>query len=99
MPLLDAFKAQQPPLELVFPGKGPFDTHPQGMDGFVEEAFASALDRLSVAGILWDVGDHAGIENALAVVCGIKAAIEVKVGASEVQPDLFGHAFQRFQTI
>src|SRR2546428_5730707 len=58
MPLLDAFKSQKQPLELVFPGKGPFDTHPQRMDGFVEEAFASALGRLSVAGILGDVGDQ-----------------------------------------
>src|SRR2546428_12632444 len=99
MPLLDAFKSQKQPLELVFPGKGPFDTHPQRMDGFVEEAFASALGRLSVAGILWDVGDHAGIENAFAVVCGIKATIEVKVGAFEVQTNLFGHLLQRVQAL
>ena len=58
MPLLDAFKSQQHALELIFPGKGPFDTHPQRMDGFVEEAFASALGRLSVARILFDVGDQ-----------------------------------------
>ena len=43
MPLLDAFKSQKQPLELVFPGKGPFDTHPQRMDGGVEEAFAQFL--------------------------------------------------------
>jgi hypothetical protein len=45
MPLLDAFKSQKQPLEPVFPGKGPFDTHPQHMNGFVEEALASALRR------------------------------------------------------
>src|SRR5216684_3308 len=33
VPLLEAFKAEQQPLELVFPGKGPLDTHPQGIDG------------------------------------------------------------------
>ena len=43
VPLLDAFKAEQESLELVFPRKGPFDTHPQRMDGGVEEAFAQFL--------------------------------------------------------
>ncbi len=36
VPLLDAFKSEQQPLELIFPGKGPFDTHPQRMDRFIE---------------------------------------------------------------
>ena len=27
VPLLDAFKTQQQPLELIFPRKGPLDTH------------------------------------------------------------------------
>ena len=52
---------------------------------------------LTVAGILLDVGDQAGIENALAIVRGIKATIKVEIGTSEVQSDLFGHLFQRFQ--
>ena len=99
VPLLDAFKSEQQSFELIFPREGPFDTHPQRMNGFVEEAFASALGRLAVAGILWDVGDHAGIENALAVVCGIKAAIEVKVGAFQVQPDLLGHLLSGVQPL
>jgi hypothetical protein len=29
------------------------------MDGFIEEAFASALRGLTVAGILFDIGDQA----------------------------------------
>ena len=33
------------------------------MDGGVEEAFAAALDGLSVARILFDVRDQAGIKN------------------------------------
>ena len=37
MPLLDAFKADQQALELVFPRKGPLDPHPQRMDGSIEE--------------------------------------------------------------
>jgi hypothetical protein len=65
MPLLDAFKSEQEPLELIFPRKGPLDSHPQHMDGFIEEAFASALWGLTVAGILFDIGDEARIENAL----------------------------------
>jgi hypothetical protein len=28
------------------------------MDGFIEEAFASVLGRLAIAGILFDVGDQ-----------------------------------------
>jgi len=69
------------------------------MDGGVEEAFAAALDGLSVARILFDVGDQARIENALPIVGGIKTAIEVEVGASEVQPHLFGHLFQGVQAL
>jgi hypothetical protein len=75
--LLDAFKAEQQPLELVFLGKGPFDPHPQRMDGWVEEAFASTLGRLAVARIFLDVGDEARIENVLAIAGGIKATIKV----------------------
>jgi hypothetical protein len=91
VPLLDALESQQEPLELIFPGKGPFDTHPQCMDGFVEDALASTLRVLTVPGILWDVGDHACIVDHLPIVRRIKAAIEVKVGASQVSPDLLGH--------
>src|SRR5215470_19381286 len=80
MPLLDTFKAEQQSFELIFPREGALDAHPQRMDGFVEEAFPSALRGLAVAGILFDIGDQAGIENALPIVRGIKAAIQVEVG-------------------
>src|SRR6266436_988943 len=69
------------------------------MDGFVEEAFASAFRGLAVAGILFDIGDQAGIENALAIVRGIKAAIKVERGPSEVQPDLFGYLLQGVEAL
>ena len=59
----------------------------------------SSLGALAVAGILCDVGDQARIENALAIVRRINATIEVEMGASEVQPDLFGHLLQSFQTL
>ncbi len=39
------------------------------------------------------------MENALAIVGGIKAAIEIEIGTSEGQPDLFGHLLQRFQAL
>src|SRR5436190_1330656 len=67
VPLLDAFKSEQQPLELIFPGKGPFDTHPQRIDRGVEEPLAAALGALAVAWVLFDVGNHARIENALAI--------------------------------
>ena len=99
MPLLDTFKAKQESLEFIFPGKGALDAHPQGMNGGVEQAFASALRGLAVAGILFDVGNQAGIENALPIVRGIKTTIEVKVGSTEIDTHLFGHLFQRFQAL
>ena len=99
MPPLDTFKSEQQSFELIFPGKGPFDTHPQRMDRFIEEAFASALRALTVPGILWDVGDQARIEYALPIVRGIKAAIKVEVGTSQVQPDLLGHLLQGLQAL
>ena len=68
------------------------------MDGFVEEAFASALCSFSIARVLFDVRNHACIENALAIVCGIKSGVEIDIGAFEVQTDLFGYLLQRFQT-
>ena len=49
--------------------------------------------------ILFDVGDHAGIENVFAITGGIKTAIEIEIGASQVHPDLFGHLLQRFQPL
>src|SRR6266403_1683670 len=70
---------------LFFPRKGPLHAHPQCMDGFVEEAFASALGSLSVARILCDVGDQARLEDQLPVVRGIKAPIEVDIGSFQVQ--------------
>ena len=63
------------------------------MDSCVEEAFASTLGRLAVARILLDVGDHAGIENALPIVRGIEAAIEVEIGSMEIYTNFFGHLF------
>ena len=48
------------------------------MNGGVEEAFAAVLGALTVTGILFDVGNQAGIKNTLPIVGGIKTAIEVE---------------------
>src|SRR5215510_10797818 len=69
------------------------------MDHCVEQPFVSTLGTLAVTRIHLDLGDHTGIENALTIVSGIKAAIEINIGTSEVQPDLFGHLLQRFQAL
>ena len=69
------------------------------MDGGIKQAFAASLGTLAVPAVLWDVGDEARIENALAIVRRINATIEVEIGAAEVHPDLFGHLLQGFQTL
>src|SRR5262245_60417626 len=99
MSLLYVFKTQEQPLELVLPRKCPIHTGSQGMDGFVEQTLSSSLRVLSITRILFNVGDHAGVENALAIVRGIKTSVEIDIRASEVQTDLFGYLLQGFQTI
>src|SRR5215510_4138130 len=69
------------------------------MDGFVEEAFASALGVLAITRILFDVGDHTRIKNALSIGSGVKATVEIDISTSEVQANLFGHLLQRFQAL
>jgi hypothetical protein len=91
--LQDATELAQKPLEFVFPRKGPLDAQAYGMDDGVEEAFAPPIGSLAVAGILLDVGDQAGIENALPIASRIKTAIKVEIDPSEVQPDRFGYLF------
>ena len=80
--MLDTFKSKQQSFELVFPGKSAFDAHPQRMNRGVEEPLAPALGTLTVARILGDVGNQAGIEDVLPIVRRIKAAIEIERGPS-----------------
>ena len=82
---------EPPPLAGVLPRQGPFDPHPQRLDGRVEASLAPALGRLALARTLCDVGDEARREHASAMACGITAAIEVEGGASQVRPNLPGH--------
>ena len=84
MPPLDTFKSEQQSFELIFPRKGPLDTHPQRMDGGVEQPLPPALGALAVAGILWNIGDQARIEDALPIMRRIKTTIQIEIGPSEV---------------
>jgi hypothetical protein len=99
MSLLNMFKTQEEPLELIFPGKGPIDLRPQRMDGGIEQTLSCALYVLSIARILFDDWDHASIEDTLTIVRGIKASIEIQLGSSEVQTDRFGHLLQGLQSL
>src|SRR5215510_4134919 len=47
------------------------------MNGGIKQAFATSLGTFAVPTVLWDVGDQARIEHALAIVRRIKATIEV----------------------
>jgi hypothetical protein len=67
------------------------------MDHGIEEPLAPTLGAFAITRILLDAGKHTGIENARAIVGGITAAIKIEIGPSEVQSDLFGHLFQRFE--
>src|SRR5437588_13122706 len=69
------------------------------MDHGIEEPLAPALGTLTVARILGDIGDQTRIEDTLPIVRRIKAAIEIEIGPSEVQPDLCGHLLQRVQAL
>ena len=64
----DAFEAQQEPAELVLPGKYSLD-RPKALfeDGWLEDRLAAPLRLLSAARIGVDVGNHAAIEDGLAV--------------------------------
>ena len=60
------------------------------MDRGVEQPLASTLGRFAIPRIFFDIGDEPRVEDHLPIAYGIKAAIEVEVGASEVQPNFFG---------
>jgi hypothetical protein len=51
------------------------------MNGCIEELLRPTLRGFAIARILFDVGDHAGIEDALTIVRGNKATIEIDIGA------------------
>jgi hypothetical protein len=69
------------------------------MDRGVAQAVAPTLGGCAIAWVFFDVRHHVRIENALAIVRGSTAAIEVEGGTSHVHPDLLGHLLQGAQTL
>jgi hypothetical protein len=57
----------------------------------MEYPLPSAFGARAVAWVLWDVGEHPGVEHARAIVGGIAASIEMERGTSPVHTDLCGH--------
>ena len=85
----DAFKAQQQPAELVLPGKHPLDGAEALLeDGRLEDRLAASLRLLPAARIGVDVGNHAAIEDGLAVGPAVVDTIKTDDGAAEIHADL-----------
>jgi hypothetical protein len=94
MPLLYTFKAAEQSRAFVLPRNGAFDPHASRVAGGGAQPLPPALGGLAVAGMLWDVGDHASLENARPMVRGITAALQVDRGALEGEPGLGGALLQ-----
>jgi hypothetical protein len=69
------------------------------MDGGIEQTLSSSLRVLSIAWILCDVGDHARIEHARAMVRGIKTCVKIEIRTCQHHTCHVGHALQGFQSI
>ena len=96
---LFSLKAQSQSLELIFPGKGAFDSEAKFVEHFIKEAFAPGLGLLPVAWILFNVRLHPGIEDALAIGFAVKAGVQVEPRASQVETDFTRDSLEIFQPI
>ena len=65
----------------------------------LNKRFRPRLGCLRFRGFSGMLGIRPGIEYGFPIAGGIKAAIEVEVGPSEVQPHVFGHLLQGVQTL
>ena len=65
----------------------------------MKEPLTRPLGSFAIAKVLFDIGDHAGIENALPIVRGIKTAIQVEVRACQVQSNLLGYLLQGLEAL
>src|ERR1700733_7220453 len=85
----DALEAQQQPAEFVFPGKYPLN-RPEALleDGWLEDRLAAPLGLLSATRIGVDVGNHAAVEDRLAVDPAVVNTIETDDGAAEIHARL-----------
>src|SRR2546421_363788 len=69
------------------------------MDRFVEQPLAPTLGGLAITRVLFDIRNHARIEDHLPIAFGIKAAIEVEIRAFQDEARLFCDVLQRVQAI
>ncbi len=67
------------------------------MNRGIEPPLAPALGRLAMTWILFDVRDHARIEDGLAIRLGIEPAIQVEIRALEIQTRQLGYPLQGLQ--
>src|SRR3984957_6595309 len=85
----DAFEAKQQPAELVLPSKYPLDRAEALLeDDRLEDRLAAPLGRLSAARVGVDVGNHAAVEDRLAVDPAVVDTIKTDDGAAEIYSDL-----------
>jgi hypothetical protein len=89
--LTEAIKTKQQSPELVFPSKHAFNRR----EAFLKyrqfkEPLAASLGLLSTTRIRVDVGDHAAIENGLALRAAIIDAIETDDATLKIQADRSG---------
>jgi len=82
----DTVKAKQQTPELIFPGKQPLDgTESLFEDGGIEQRLTTSLGMLSAARVRIDVGDHAAIEDGLAIERAIVHTVQAHDAALQVQ--------------
>jgi hypothetical protein len=99
VPLLAALAPEPQSLAHVLSRTGPLDTPASGMDHGVAQPLAPTLGGCAVTWMLSYGGDQTRLENHLPIACGITAAIEVEIRASELHPNLFGHLLERVQAL
>ena len=97
VPLRHALKPQEASLAFGLPRQGPLAPGASRLEGFLAQPRAPALGPLAVAGMFLEGGEHAGMEQALPMVRGIKAAVEGEGGAAHVAPDRLGSLLQGLQ--
>jgi hypothetical protein len=75
VPLLHTFQSEQQPLAYVLPGQSPLDPQASRVESGVAPPCAPPLGALVGTRMLWDGGEHAGMEDALPIARGVKAAM------------------------
>ena len=91
MQLTEAIEAKEQPPEFVFPSEHAFN-RPEALFKYrrLKQRLAASLGLFSAARIRVDVGDHATIENGLAVTPTIVDAIQTDDAALKIHAHLSG---------